>query len=94
LSIDAAKSLQKKQRTKETLSRAKKALEKNIQTPTPIQAPQHKTNLMCIDIQALTDLNLPKLVETFEEIKEHAPIQDFTFLQTKEHKYLYASIPL
>ncbi len=44
---------------------------------------------MCIDTEALTTLDLPKLVGTFEEMKEHALIQELTFLQTKEDKYLY-----
>jgi hypothetical protein len=89
--VKANKTIQKKQRTKATLARAKEALEKNVQNPSSIQSHQHKTNLTYIDTEALTTLELPKLVETFEEMKEHAPIQELTFLKTKEHNYLYDS---
>jgi hypothetical protein len=87
----ANKIIQKKQRTKATLSRAKEVLEKNIQDPSSIQSHQYKTNLTCIDTEALTTLNLPKLVEMFAEIKEHVPIQEITLLKTKERNYLYDS---
>jgi hypothetical protein len=87
----ANKAIEKKEKNQAILERAKKALQKRTHNPTPTQAPQDKTNLMRIDTQALNALDVSKLVKAFEEIKEDTPLQDFTFLQTKEHKYLYDS---
>ena len=94
LNIDEAikksnKTITKNEKLKATFERAKKALQKSTQNPTPMYSSQNKTNLTYIDTQAITDLSLPTLIETFDLIQEHAPIQELTFLKTKDHNYLY-----
>jgi len=87
----ANKTITKNEKLKATFKRAHKALKEYKQNPNPIQASQDKTNLMCIDTKILSALDVPKLVKVFEEMKEHAPILDLSFLKTKEHNYLYDS---
>ena len=86
---NANKTITKNKKIRATFERAKKALQKSTPNPTPINSSQDKTNLTYIDTQAIAALPLPMLIETFDHIKEHAPIQELTFLKTKHHNYLY-----
>lgn len=89
--LKANKTITKNEKLKATFKRAQEALKEHEQNPNPIQTPKNRTNLMCIDTKILNALDVPKLVEAFEEIKEHAPLLDLSFLKTKEHNYMYDS---